>query len=177
MTCLATPEGCPGKRVIARGLCTTHYGRWRKGLIPWDVAAPSKTPVSWDPNSPCAVEGCPRYRVHLSWCDAHYQRVRTHGHPQIEKPIKSKTGRYVDKDGYVVVGGVRENRKVMADHLGRELHSDETVHHKNAVRDDNRIENLELWTGRHPPGARVSDHVEWANQIIERYGSDPEAYR
>jgi|GEM_PF-2302280 len=67
-------------------------------------------------------------------------------------------GTWVDKDGYVRVGGLKgkhprwttggvyEHILVMEKCLGRHLTIDEVVHHKNKVKYDNRIENLQLMT-------------------------------
>lgn len=59
----------------------------------------------------------------------------------------------------------------MALHIGRRMHPHETVHHRNGVRHDNRIENLELWTKHHRPGQRVADLVHW---VVRDYRAEVE---
>ena len=64
---------------------------------------------------------------------------------------------------------VFEHILVMERLLGRFLLPDETVHHRNGVRHDNRASNLELWIRPQPAGIRVSDAIAWAKEILDRY--------
>lgn len=66
-------------------------------------------------------------------------------------------------------GHILEHRKVMQDILGRPLVDDENVHHINGVRDDNRPENLELWSKSQPRGQRVEDKIRWAQEFLALY--------
>lgn len=69
-----------------------------------------------------------------------------------EQSFNWKGGKRKDKFGYIHIWIsekqklVREHRLVMEQHLGRALRPNEDVHHINGVKDDNRIENLQLVT-------------------------------
>lgn len=100
-------------------------------------------------------------------CHNAYRRARQRSYLTDAGYVLIFVGR--DHPGSTQSGHILEHRKVMQEHLGRELERHENVHHINGVKHDNRIENLELWSTSQPQGQRVEDKLRWARDFVAFY--------
>lgn len=126
----------------------------------------------------CAVEDCgrPSESRTLGMCGTHARRwMKDHPLGGVRK-AQAEGEHRVTANGYVniKVDGIRhaEHRLVMERAIGRRLESWENVHHKNGIKSDNRLENLELWVEPQPSGGRLEDLAAW---VVEHYPALVEA--
>jgi len=85
----------------------------------------------------CVLHNNPWGSLHPSWKGGRY--IDKHGYIRILLSIDSPYLSMATKDRTIL-----EHRLILAKQLGRYLHPWEKVHHKNGIKDDNQIENLEL---------------------------------
>lgn len=159
-------DGCE-RQIHGSGWCAKHY-QWarRQGLLNTGI---------------CEEENCLDPVYARGRCSLHYQHFRAR-HNGVMPRMPSNPNWYTTKKGYRVLkislgqrGKVRaewEHRLVMEQHLGRPLEGHEEVHHLNGIRDDNRIENLELWSTSQPKGQRVEDKTAWAIEWLQEYAPE-----
>jgi hypothetical protein len=109
-------------------------------------------------NGQAVCKGCGEFKQVISYEFAKFPGYCKQCMYETKRKVGNfKGGKYTDKDGYVMVRsgkarkhpkfsqwGIGEHILVMEESLGRYLTDDEEVHHKNRIKDDNRLENLEV---------------------------------
>jgi hypothetical protein len=168
-------DGCSDKHREG-GYCAFHIQRFKRGA-PLD--APKQVQHSRADNPVCSVAGCGQPNYAAALCRGHYRRKVNGGSMTAPiRPVNVPVGTVrAAQDGYLTEKApdgrwTGQHRLRMEEKLGRPLLPDESVHHINGQRDDNRLENLELWSRYQPSGQRVADKVEWAKELLLRYDPD-----
>lgn len=170
----------------SRGYCSAHYMRWWSSGDPGEAELRRRPPRlcrATDCGNP-AIGRDDLCRTHLDrlqaygnlegrlctvcgvksvrgsdLCPQHYlafARTRIANHEITGS--KNRRGYVTHK---VLNQELLEHRVVMEEFLGRALYPFENVHHRNGRRDDNLLENLELWIKPQPSGQRPEDLASW----------------
>ncbi len=97
---------------------------------------------------PCRITGCENKILHGDLCQLHYNRRRRGIPLDLPKGFQS-----LNRSGWIHKGykwlmddgkEMMEHRFVVEKAIGRKLTRDEVVHHKNGIKSDNRLDNLEV---------------------------------
>lgn len=147
--------------------CTSCYN-------PWNASSRHRLCGKCRKKLPHYKDRCPICQVPKCRQSKHCRSCAFKG----QRNARWKGGLIKTKKGYLYEytldrGYIAQHRLVMERYIGRHLLPSESVHHKNGNRLDNNLSNLELWASSHPSGQRVSDLLNWAEEIILKYKSLP----
>ena len=83
---------------------------------------------------------------------------------------------FYESNGYLQIGFRKNNKRkyfmhhrLIAECFIPNPNNYPFINHINGIKDDNRIENLELWTSNHGGGQRVEDLIPYWVSMLQRY--------
>lgn len=159
------------KKTVGKGFCRKHYHRFRnhghtnlvrfpiesrcckncnKFFKPNDnrkqIYCSKKCHYSFHSPKKCKIKKCNKisntyYGGAKGFCCMHYKRFIRNGDPN--KTIYHGSG-FIKEGYYMFSNKIKRARLIMEKHIGRQLKSNEHIHHINENKLDDRIENLQI---------------------------------
>ena len=141
----------------------------------------------------CLIRGYAKTKI-CSQCNSKKQGRQLSGGKAGKDSGNWKGGRRIMADGYIQIwvhpddffasmrnsqGCVREHRLAMARYLGRCLLPWEIVHHKNGIKDDNRVVNLQLLPDKrwHLVDAQTKSYIKSLELQIQQLNGKLREYK
>jgi|TARA_B110000483_G_C18040298_1_gene482330 hypothetical protein len=118
--------------------------------------------------------GCERPEVVSTYLDIVNGKLVTSANKSTNKggyvTYSINNGEY---NGNIFHGPYSGHKLIYEMYNGVTLTSNQNIHHKNGVRDDNHIDNLELWDTSQPAGQRVLEKLSYYFELVKSHSNNP----